>query len=203
MAEPNKTLNAAALPGETEGQARARLLLQPNIHAACAMQAIEANLAKEVPLTDLVDALADQVKAVNGGDLSRPESMLVSQAHTLDQLFNRLARQAAANIGHYPDTVAVYLKLALKAQAQCARTVEVLNEVKNPRPLAFVAQANVTTGPQQVNNGVPARAEKQKAQTELLQASDGEFLDAGTAGAAGRGNQTLAAVDAQHRAAHA
>lgn len=208
MAELRKTLNAPAYPGETDGQAKARTILRPTVHAACTLQLIEPDLAKEVPLTDLVDALADQVRAVKGGDLTRPEAMLVAQAHTLDQLFNRLARQAAANVGHYPDTVALYMKLALKAQAQCARTVEVLNEIKNPRQLAFVAQANVGQNVQ-VNNSAAnyaqahAGAEKQNAPTELLQASDGEYLDVGTAGAAVRGDKALATVGLQHRAAHA
>lgn len=47
-----------------------------------------------------------------------------------------------------------YLGLALKAQAQCRATLEALAEIKNPRPMAFVKQANISGGPQQVNNGM-------------------------------------------------
>lgn len=57
-------------------------------------------------------------------------------------------------------------RLALKAQAQGVRTLEVLGALKNPQPVAFVKQANIAHGPQQVNNGatepLPAR-ESEKA----------------------------------------
>jgi hypothetical protein len=85
--------------------------------------------------------------------------------------------------------------------------LEVLSALKNP-PVVIAKQANVTTGPQQVNNGIPtpvragarAGAENQRAPTKLLEASDGERLDTGTAGEAVRGDPALATVDAQHRA---
>lgn len=44
--------------------------------------------------------------------------------------------------------------MALKAQAQCRATLEALAEIKNPRPVAFVKQANISGEHQQVNNGV-------------------------------------------------
>jgi transposase InsO family protein len=48
------------------------------------------------------------------------------------------------------------MRLALKAQSQCRATVEALAEMKNPKPVAYVQQANIANGPQQVNNnGVP------------------------------------------------
>lgn len=39
---------------------------------------------------------------------------------------------------------------------KCRATIETLAEIKNPRAVAFVTQANIAHGPQQVNNGVPA-----------------------------------------------
>lgn len=48
--------------------------------------------------------------------------------------------------------------MALKAQAQCRATLETLAEIKNPQPTAFLRQANIAYGPQQVNNGVRAGA---------------------------------------------
>ena len=95
------------------------------------------------------------------------------------------------------------MKMALRAQSQCARTIEVLSALKNP-PVVIAKQANVTTGPQQNNFGVPSRTgEVKNKPTELLEASDGERLDTGTTGAAVRGDPALATVDAQHRAANA
>lgn len=106
--------------GETAERATARYELRPTVQAVRTTQRANPN-AENVPLADLVAALNDQVKAVNKGDLSRPEAMLVVQAHTLDQLFNRLAKQAVSTT--YLDPFQAAMRLALKAQAQCARTI--------------------------------------------------------------------------------
>jgi hypothetical protein len=83
---------------------------------------------------------------------------LAIQAHTLDTIFNELARRSAANVGEYMEAAERYMRLALKAQSQCRATIETLAEIKNPKPVAFVQQANIANGPQQVNNGpLPCR----------------------------------------------
>jgi hypothetical protein len=76
--------------------------------------------------------------------------MLIIQAHTLDAIFNTLARRA--NAAEYLPQFEAYLRLGLKAQGQCRATLETLAEIKYPKPVAFVQQANVANGPQQVNN---------------------------------------------------
>ena len=92
-----------------------------------------------------------------------------------------------------------YMKLALKAQTQCRTTLQTLAEVKNPRPVAFVKQANISNGPQQVNNGVTPRAENFNNQSnELLVVNDGERLDIRAKGAASCADQnmeTMATID--------
>jgi hypothetical protein len=60
-----------------------------------------------------------------------------------------------------------YLRLALKAQAQAVRTIEALGELKNPRPVTFVRQANVAHN-QQVNNGHPSQAGNSENQQSKL-----------------------------------
>jgi hypothetical protein len=196
-------LKVPGKPGESHERVMARANLRPSVQAALTLRAAIGGAPEDqLDLTALVEELADQSVTVRNGNLARAEAMLVAQAHTLDALFHRLARQAIPNIGHYPDTVAVYMKLALKAQAQARATVETLNEMKHPRPVAFVAQANVGQNVQ-VNNGTGAtvaRGETENEQTGLLGASDGERMDAGTAGAAGRGDQALATVDPINRA---
>ena len=79
--------------------------------------------------------------------------MLTTQAHTLDTVFNELARRACANLGEYVNAAERYMRLAFKAQSQCRATIETLAEIKHPKPVAFVQQANIANGPQQVNNG--------------------------------------------------
>ena len=58
----------------------------------------------------------------------------------------------------------MYKRQALKAQAQCRATLEALAEIKNPRPVAFVKQANISGGHQQVNNGMQPAQQAGSAQ---------------------------------------
>lgn len=100
------------------------------------------------------------------------------------------------------------MRLALKAQAQSRATAETLAVIKNPMP--YIKQANMTTGPQQVNNtyaGTPSHSgirsgagDFQSGQNKLLEADHGERLDIGAQAAAGRADQALETVGAVHRA---
>ena len=94
------------------------------------------------------------------------------QAGTLDAIFNEMARGAAANMGRIPPPRKMYLRLALKAQSQCRATLETLAASRNP-PIIFAKQANVTTGPQQINNGatVAPRAPAAKNSNQPIQLS--------------------------------
>jgi hypothetical protein len=146
---------------------------------------------------EYLDKMTDQVMRVRKGNLKRLEDMLVAQANTLDAVFNHHALEAfnTQRIDH----MRTHLSLALKAQSQCRTTVEALAEIKNPRPVAFVRQANIAAGPQQVNNGgappAPAARETEVSESnELLEHHHGERLDFGTAQETGRGNQALEAV---------
>jgi hypothetical protein len=98
------------------------------------------------------------------------------------------------------------MRLSLKAQSQCRSTLEALAEIKNPKPVAFVQQANIAHGPQQVNNGTapppadPSRAgESEKPPNKLLESQNGERLDTGAAGAAGGADSRLEAVGTGNR----
>ena len=90
------------------------------------------------------------------------EGMLYRQAKTLETMFTSLARRAAGNDGL--KQFQVNLTLALKAQAQCRATLEALAEIKNPRSVSFVKQANISGGPQQVNNGIQPAQQAGSAQ---------------------------------------
>ena len=147
-------------------------------------------------LNDLANELQAQCDAVARGDLGQGESMLIAQAHSLDAIFTNLARRAYLNMGEYPEAAERCLRLGLKAQSQCRATIETLSAVKNP-PVVIAKQANVTSGPQQINNGV-AR-EIQSKPNELLEESN-ERLDLGTASQTSTGNSDMATVGAIDRA---
>lgn len=94
------------------------------------------------------------------------------------------------------------MRLALKAQAQCARTIEVLAAIKNP-PVIYAKQANIANGPQQVNNGTPAHAEKTVNQSNELSGASHELLpDTRAQTITGGVNQEVETVGAVHGAAN-
>lgn len=114
---------------------------------------------------------------VSSGDMSEMEAMLVAQAYATNSVFARLAQLAA--IQPNPKRHDGLMALALKAQASSRATITALAELKNPRQAVFAKQANVTSGPQQVNNGVatshqPANAAPQPA--PALELADGHVL---------------------------
>lgn len=127
------------------------LVLSPTIQSAVGIQAW-GKFAGEVDLAKLLDDLRTRVEKVQGGDMRPVEAMLYGQAVTLETIFTSLARRATSQ--EYLKQFQAYLGLALKAQAQCRATLEALAEIKNPRPVAFVKQANISGGHQQVNNGM-------------------------------------------------
>ncbi|WP_288935966.1 hypothetical protein [uncultured Sphingomonas sp.] len=116
---------------------------------------------------------------------------------TLNAMFLELARRSGANMGEYIQAAETYMRLALKAQAQCRATLETLAAIKNP-PVVYARQANIANGPQQVNNGAaaPRASDPASSPNELLETEHGKRLEPGTAGAAIGGNPTLEAVGA-------
>ena len=148
----------------------ARAKSQPEVRAAVVIQKYEGDTLN---VNALVNELREQVAEVQKGDMRRPEAMLVAQSHVLDALFSNLAKRCHANASAgYLDAADRYMRLALRAQAQSVKTIEVLGELKNPRPVAFVNQANIAHN-QQVNNGFPARAqERQNEQIKLSEESN-------------------------------
>ena len=127
------------------------LVLSPTIQSAIGIQAW-GKFAGEVDLAELLKDLRERVEKVQGGDMRPVEAMLFGQAVTLETIFTSLARRATSQ--EYLKQFQAYLGMALKAQAQCRATLEALAEIKNPRPVAFVKQANISGGHQQVNNGM-------------------------------------------------
>jgi len=187
---------------ESEARAAARALLRPTVNSARTLRRVLQQEAPTLVLMDLADELTEQCLKVCGGDMKRPEALLLTQAETLNALFNDLARRAYDHLGEYGDAADRLFRLAFRAQGQSRATLETLGALKNP-PMVFAKQANVTTGPQQVNNGV-ARARPQEIETgrsELLEKTHGEpRLDTRTTSSTVIGNPVLATVDALNRA---
>lgn len=187
--------------GEDEAMTKARNVIAPTVRGAVTTQAF-CKVFGETDLNSLIIELAKQNEKVGGGDLRRAENMLMTQAHTLDAIFNELARRAALNMGEYINATERYLRLALKAQSQCRATLETLANIKNP-PVIYAKQANIANGPQQVNNGImpaPVGGETSIEQNKLLEQQHGQRLDTRTQSAAIGADKELETVGAIDRA---
>lgn len=139
---------------EDKARAMADVLVQGTVSNALILSQFSKTTAADADLTELVRALRAASEKARSNDLGTAEAMLMQQAAALNSIFGELAVRAAANMGHYVGTMEIYMRMALKAQAQCRTTIETLAEIKNPRPIAFVKQANISGGHQQVNNGM-------------------------------------------------
>ena len=184
--------------GVTTDQAMARTVTSPECLSASVLTLCQ-NL-DHAQVEGMVAELKHQSALVHSNDLSRAESMLIAQAHTLDGLFAKLTSKALS--ASQLDTMERYLRLALKAQNQARATLQTLAELKEPKQIAFVNQANI--GNQvQVNNGNPnarSRAKKNRnPQNELLEVTHGERLDSRTTSTTGGADPTVAAMEQKHR----
>lgn len=157
----------------------------------------------ELDLTALYGAMQANGESVQRGDLSGIEALLSSQIIALNTIFAEMARRSALNLGEYIDAADRYMRLALRAQNQCRASAETLAVIRQGPPI-FAKQANVTSGPQQINNGTATPATRAGENTsfeqpELLGSSDGQRLDTRTAGAASRSDPALEALGTKHR----
>ena len=169
----NKTsVNVNAGKDEDQDEAVAKKLTRPEVQASLTIQKLH-------PINDvnaLTKILRQQTEDVIAGNMTRAEAMLLSQAHTLDALFNSLVMKGLdqTHMPHYES----FLRLAYKAQSQCRSTLQSLSDIKNPS-VVYAKQANITNGNQQINNGVtaPRTQENKNYSNELLEHTHGKRLD--------------------------
>jgi hypothetical protein len=193
------TLNA---PDEESGiREYAKLMSSPELASARVIIATEGSQGPGANLDTpaLVERLRGQATAIQSGDRALIESMLMNQAVSLQSLFAKLIERGMQSelMAHYE----AHLRLALRAQAQCTRTLETLATIKNP-PMVFAQQANIAQQ-QQVNNGVardPLQAHNGDfLQNKLLECLPSERLDSRTTATPSGTYSELATVESVHR----
>lgn len=197
---PRKAVTCQSGPSiDEQGRNYAKLITSAELAAYRVIGMMQPkNLADEIDTPTLLATLRDQAAAVQGGDLAHAEAMLTNQASSLQALFVRLTERAMEQT-HMPNLEG-FMRLALRAQSQCRATLETLAAIKNP-PIVYARQANVTTGPQQINNGTAAPTRAREIESEQTQLSGGshELLpDARASGQASRVNpalETLGEID--------
>jgi len=169
---PRKAITCESGPSiDEQGRNYAKLITSAELAAYRVIGMMQPkNLADEIDTPTLLATLRDQAAAVQGGDLAHAEAMLINQASALQSLFVRLSERAMEQ-GHMPNLEG-FMRMALRAQSQCRATLETLAAIKNP-PIVYARQANVTTGPQQINNGTAAPTRAREIETEQSQLSGG------------------------------
>ena len=157
-----------------------------------------ANIVGEQDPNDLIAEIKKRIAAVNKNDMSGVEAMLISQAVALQSIFANLANRAALNAGEHLRAFETYMKLALRAQSQSRATLETLSAIKNP-PVVYAKQANLTTGPQQVNN-YSRTQENEIERTQVSEEAHELLPDARAPSLEGGNDQTLETLGEVHRA---
>ena len=166
MAKASRAKQPPASDNPTKAGERlttAAIVTSPQVLAAAGIESwSRAATGDNAELQAVYELLVTKTnKVVHDGSLKSAEAMLYGQAATLQTVFTALVRRAA-RAEQIPQFQAA-MSMALKAQAQCRATLEALAEIKNPRPVAFVKQANIANGPQQVNNGATVSQDGQQA----------------------------------------
>lgn len=184
--KPKNTLQIITDEGESELESIARTGLAPELQALSCI----INLGGDFDVNALMTELQSQSKAIHSGDMKRPESMLISQAHTLNSLATFLINKSLLQTDYR--IYESFMRLALRAQNQARMTLETLSNIKNP-PVIYAKQANIAHGPQQVNNG-PHAAQNPNEQNKVLSVNHGETLDTSRESQAIGSNPEMAAL---------
>lgn len=200
-------LQVLVAPGQSAGQALAALALSAAVPNAMTARFFASASFGPLDINASVETLQAACNRAADGNLADMEAMLAAQVYALNNIFNELARKALVHLGEGPAVFDSLMRLAFKAQAQCRSTTQALADIKHPRPVAFVKQANIAHGPQQINNSAMQSAAESKPQksekssNELLEGGDHEpWLDTGTTGTAGGLDISLAALELIQRA---
>lgn len=100
-------------------------------------------------LKTLIEALGEQVDRTLAGNMHVIESILMTQAQTLNIIFNRM--MVSMSESETLDHLQTYSDISFKAQNQSRQTLAVLADLKNPRRATFIKQQNNALL-QQINN---------------------------------------------------
>jgi len=156
LSKLNKEEISLDLENFDEKKKLVKFRLEPEARALDTLVTISKTSAK-LDIFCLISALKENSEQVVKGDMQLIETMLITQAQTLDAIFNNMAVRSYNS--EYLKPMDHKMRLALKAQSQCRATLETLANIKNPPHLAFVKQQNVAYQ-QQVNNGISEPSSK-------------------------------------------
>lgn len=121
-------------PHMSNEDAVARLVHMPHYRNAAAGGSFGSSSAgmpsDSVASTRIV---TEQCAKTRAGNMGLPSDILTAQAMTLDAVFTEMLKRSGANIGEYPEAAERYMRMAMKAQAQCRTSIEALSKMHQPR----------------------------------------------------------------------
>jgi len=151
-AKAENTPKVEAKKGEDRELLLSRVALNPVVRHASTASSYASSIfgGSHTPeIENDVKVLREALDKAQKGDKSFASEMLAAQAVSLDAMFTELARRAGANMGEYMGAMETYMRLALKAQANCRATLEALSKLHQPREQT-VKHVHVNEGGQAV-----------------------------------------------------
>jgi hypothetical protein len=145
-------LEVQAEDGEEHEDLFARLALNPGTRHAAVGSNYASGLFGEghsTPIGASAAVVGTAMAKARAGDKAMASDLLAAQAVVLDTMFTELARRSFVNMGQYIDASDRYMRLALKAQANCRATLEALGKLHQPRE-QVVKHVHVNQGGQAV-----------------------------------------------------
>lgn len=199
MIEKKKNIKVSLKEGQTLEELATDYMMNPTSLGAFIVEGNSTQITKQIDMEYAKKIIEQGVELLKKGDLSKLEEMLYSQAVALNMMFSSLSLKAThqSNI----DVRTSITNLCLKAQNQSRNTIQTLINLKQPSQTAFIKQANIAHGHQQINNGETQTSVRnfQNKSNELLEVKDGQRLDTGKKAETERVNSELEAVGAIHR----
>ncbi len=148
----SNTLEIKAEEGDDRDKLLAKIALGPGARHASIGAHYSASLFSDKHKTPIMAGTAvigEAMAKARSGDKAMASDILAAQAVVLDTMFTDLASRSGANMGQYLDASERYMRLALKAQANCRATLEALAKLHQPRE-QIVKHVHVNEGGQAI-----------------------------------------------------
>jgi hypothetical protein len=125
------TLEIPAEKGKSESRQMSEVVMRPMARNGFITGSLGSkHFAGTKPdLTDTVEIMVDACKKVRANDLSDQRDILTSQAMALDAIFTAMVLRSENNLKDYFDASQRFMRMAMKAQAQCRTTIEALDRL--------------------------------------------------------------------------
>ncbi|MFM9936536.1 MAG: hypothetical protein ACKVOL_10110 [Novosphingobium sp.] len=94
-----QTLKVRAEDGKNEKRRLAEVVIDPAAQSLVTVQQFTKPAFGAQDVSALYEALIEQTKAEQSGDLSQARAMLTGQAFALNTIFTEMARRAGSNMG--------------------------------------------------------------------------------------------------------